>query len=356
MSTARKKEVVKVKSAGKAEKAVSVTAHAILDALPEAVIVYDSNYRITGINTAARMLGLLQGADIRDALTDPAAAQALKDAGAGKSVSLYDATIRDAQAQQITFVPMSQGAVMLSAHLYSRNIHSEWTKKARHALKPAQMMARTLAHEIKNPLTGIQAAAQLLSRLKLEKDDKDLLGLITAETSRILRLVQKVDFFGDNAGVARESVNIHEIISRATGTVRAAHPDVTLIEEFDPSLPDIQGDIDLLTQAVLNVVKNAAEARAKTIRIRTYYDTAAAYHPEHHRKLPLCLSVEDDGTGMDAETLQHMFEPYFTTKPSGEGLGLAIVSKIIDDHGGSIDVDSRAGRTIFKISFPMVKS
>lgn len=354
MSTARIKEVVKVKAAGKAEKASSVTADAMLDALPQAVIVFDANYRITRLNTSGLMLGLLQGADIRDALTDPAAAQALKDAGAGKSVSLYDTTLCNAQAQQIAFVPLGGGAVMLSAHLYSRHIHSEWTKKARHALKPAQMMARTLAHEIKNPLTGIQAAAQLLSRLKLEKDDMDLLSLISAEAARILRLVQKVDFFGDSAA-AHNAVNIHEIITRATGTVRAAFPDVAISEEFDPSLPDIRGDIDLLTQAVLNVVKNAAEAQARTIRIRTYYDTAAAYHPEHHRKLPLCLSVEDDGTGMDADTRQHMFDPYFTTKPSGEGLGLAIVSKIIDDHGGSIDVDSRAGRTVFKISFPMVK-
>src|SRR5690606_30242808 len=99
-----------------------------------------------------------------------------------------------------------------------------------------------------------------------------------------------------------------------------------MIEEYDPSLPDIYGDEDSLIRVVLNLMKNAIEAGANKITLRTFYDTTPMVHPETHQKLPLCLEVKDNGHGMDADTLTSIFTPYFTTKDTGEGLGLAIVS------------------------------
>jgi two-component system nitrogen regulation sensor histidine kinase GlnL len=130
---------------------------------------------------------------------------------------------------------------------------------------------------------------------------------------------------------------------------------VKVIPQYDPSLPDIHGHADSLVQALLNIVKNAAEAlpaQGGRIVIRTYFDTAAVFHPDSRVKLPICVDIEDNGCGMDVETMERLFEPYRTTKPKGEGLGLSIVSKIVDDHGGAIDVTSVPGKTVFKVSFP----
>ena len=91
------------------------------------------------------------------------------------------------------------------------------------------------------------------------------------------------------------------------------------------------------------------------IMVRTFYDNSAGLHPDSREKLPLCIEVEDNGAGINAETLQRIFEPFFTTKPNGQGLGLSVVSKIVDDHGGLIEVKSAPGKTVFRMSFPLDK-
>jgi two-component system nitrogen regulation sensor histidine kinase GlnL len=336
----------------------------MMEALPDAVLVFEKDLQIVFANEAAEILFKREKslADLKVSdLAGGASAVlesihlSIKD---GKPVTLYDVTLNDKSADRVTIRPLEEsGLYMMVIHLHSMELKSEWSSKARHALRPAQMMARTLAHEIKNPLAGIQAAAQLLARLDLKADDKELANLIVRESDRILRLVKKVDVFGETANADFKAVNIHEVLGHATQAARTAFgPGIEIKEEYDPSLPDLQGDFDQLMQVEMNLIKNAAEAlpnKKGKISIRTFYDNRAGYHPESREKLPLCIEIEDNGEGIDADTLRRIFEPFFTTKPQGEGLGLSIVSKIVDDHGGLIDVNSAPGKTVFRLSFPL---
>src|SRR5690606_7318930 len=149
------------------------------------------------------------------------------------------------------------------------------------------------------------------------------------------------------------TVNLNAVCERVAGLLRAAGGNAAAIEaRYDPSLPEVDGHADSLVQAVLNLLKNALEAGADRVELRSFYDTAAALHPESGLKLPVTLEISDNGGGMDAETAARLFEPCFTTKPQGEGLGLTIVSRIVDDHGGAMTVASAPGKTVFRMCFP----
>lgn len=348
----------------KASPDSSVFALKMMQALPDAVLAFPWDGKIAFANEAAealfgqaaKKLTDLFLSDIIDT-TDPVYDAVGEVVRTGKSVSLYDISIREKYAHRITIRPMEEdGLYLMVINLHSVQLRTEWAYTARQALKPAETMARTLAHEIRNPLAGIQAAAQLLAKAPLGPEDKELAGLITRETDRLARLVDKVDVFGDSARERFKEVNIHEVLGQVTQVARAAFgPEVKIEEKYDPSLPNLHGDFDHLVQAQMNLVKNAADAlegRKGRIAIRTFYDNAAAHHPDTHERLPICVEVEDDGHGISQDALRRIFEPYFTTRSRGEGLGLSIVSKIVDDHGGAIDVKSEPGRTVVRLSFP----
>ncbi|MEM9709735.1 MAG: ATP-binding protein [Pseudomonadota bacterium] len=225
------------------------------------------------------------------------------------------------------------------------------------AAKSAIGMAEMLAHEIKNPLAGITGAAQLLS-MNLAGDDRELTDLIVAETRRILALLDQVEQFGNLRPPERRAVNIHDLLDRARKSAEvgfAAH--VKFIEEYDPSLPPTDVDGDQMLQVFLNLFKNAAEAAAKEggeIRIRTFYDLALRLRrTDGTRGLPLQVEIIDDGPGLPPDLAQEIFEPFVSGRENGTGLGLALVSKILSDHGGMISVDSVPGRTVFRISLPL---
>jgi two-component system nitrogen regulation sensor histidine kinase GlnL len=335
----------------------SYLALKMLQVLPDAVAAFDSTWRIVFMNDAGRALfQAAPDADLRELL---GLTNVITDAvemvmRSGASMTLYDISIKNKHAHAVAIRPMEAGLYLLAVNLYSAPFKTEWSDKARHALKPAQLMARTLAHEIKNPLAGIQAAAQLLGKLDLKEEDRGLTDLITKEAGRILRLVGKADVFDDVSSTRFKFVNLHEVLRHVMHASRTAFgPGVRIEESYDPSLPDTYGDFDSLVQVVMNLVKNAAESTAGRIRIGTFYDNAAVYHPDSFEKLPLCVEIEDDGPGIGEGMIQRIFDPYFTTKSCGAGLGLCIVSKIMDDHGGRIDVNSVPGKTVFKLSFPL---
>ena len=234
------------------------------------------------------------------------------------------------------------------------SLRDEWLDKIRQSFKPAQHLTRMLAHEVRNPLAGIRGAAQLLQKGTLNEDDQALARLIEDETLRISRLVEKVNVFDGVPQSEFVPLNIHAVSDHVVGLVRAGIcADIKVDTKYDPSLPDISGHMDSLIQAVLNIVKNAAEAKAQHIVLRSYFDTASGFHPESGLRLPVVLEITDDGMGMDDKTISRLFEPCFTTKPEGEGLGLAIVSQIVDDHGGAMQVSSQPGATVFRIRLPM---
>lgn len=233
----------------------------------------------------------------------------------------------------------------------------ERNEKAKHSLKSAELVAKMLAHEIRNPLAGIRGAAQLLGKGKLSDDDRELASLIGRETLRIQGLVDRFNIFDEAPYSQYKPVNLHEVLNHVARVAKAEYgTGIEISEHFDPSLPDVHGHFDHLVQAKLNLIKNAAEAfpdKKGKIFLRTYYDNAAEYHPERPEKLPLCIEIEDNGQGITEEELVRIFQPYFTTKANGQGLGLPVVSKIVDDHGGTISVTSRPGKTVFKINLPV---
>ncbi|SEP60098.1 two-component system sensor histidine kinase NtrB [Thalassovita taeanensis] len=226
------------------------------------------------------------------------------------------------------------------------------------AAKSAIGMAEMLAHEIKNPLAGITGAAQLLS-MNLSNDDLELTDLIVEESRRIVKLLEQVEQFGNLSAPDRKPVNVHDVLDRARRSALlgfGAH--MKIIEDYDPSLPMAYGDPDQLLQVVLNLVKNASEAASKdggTIRLHSYYEHSFRLRRADGtgQSLPLQVEVIDDGPGLPEEIAGDIFDPFVSGRENGTGLGLALVSKIISDHGGWISVTSVPGRTVFRISLPM---
>ena len=226
------------------------------------------------------------------------------------------------------------------------------------SVKSAIGMADMLAHEIKNPLAGISGAAQLLS-MSLPPEDQELTDLIVEETRRVVKLLEQVEQFGNTRAPDLRAVNIHDALDRARISARmgfATH--MQIVQDYDPSLPLTHADPDQLMQVFLNLIRNATEAakgQPGTIRLRTYFDhslrmrrpdgTAAA--------LPLTIEIIDDGPGIPPTIAANIFEPFVSGRDNGTGLGLALVAKIVSDHGGWISVDSSPGRTKFRISLPV---
>jgi len=230
---------------------------------------------------------------------------------------------------------------------------------SRGAARTVTGLAAMLAHEIKNPLSGIRGAAQLLEQ-SADEDDRALTQLITNETDRIVKLVDRMEVFSDERPIEREPVNIHVVldhVKRLADTGFARFQKIT--EEYDPSLPAVYGNKDQLIQVFLNLIKNASEAIGDAhdgeIKISTAFRPGVRLSvpgTSARVSLPLEFCVEDNGPGVPEELLPHLFEPFITTKTNGSGLGLALVAKIIGDHGGVIECDSQVRKTSFRILMP----
>ena len=229
---------------------------------------------------------------------------------------------------------------------------------AKTAAKSAIGMAEMLAHEIKNPLAGIAGAAQLLS-MSLSPEDREMTDLIVEETRRIVKLLEQVEQFGNIRPPDRRAVNIHDALDRARRSALVGFGQhMTIVEDYDPSLPPTWADPDQLMQVFLNLIKNASEAaggQPGTIRLRTFYDVSLRMRRKDGSPaaLPLNVEIVDDGPGLPPDIAADVFEPFVSGRENGTGLGLALVSKIISDHDGWISVESVPGRTAFRISLPM---
>ncbi|HBZ43033.1 MAG TPA: PAS domain-containing sensor histidine kinase [Maritimibacter sp.] len=226
------------------------------------------------------------------------------------------------------------------------------------AARSAIGMAEMLAHEIKNPLAGITGAAQLLS-MNLSAEDQELTDLIVAESRRIVALLEQVEQFGNLRPPERQEVNVHDLLDRAQKSAEVGFAaKMKIREDYDPSLPPTFVDPDQLMQVFLNLLKNASQAAGEgggTIRIRTFYDHGLRLRRSDGSgaSLPLQVEIIDDGPGISPEIAEQIFEPFVSGRENGTGLGLALVSKIINDHDGWIGVDSVPGKTVFRISLPI---
>jgi two-component system, NtrC family, nitrogen regulation sensor histidine kinase GlnL len=232
----------------------------------------------------------------------------------------------------------------------------------RGAARSVTGLASMLAHEIKNPLSGIRGAAQLLESV-VSDSDRELTRLITDETDRIVSLVDRMEVFSDERPISRQPVNIHVVLDYVKSIARngfASH--IKFVEEYDPSLPPVHANRDQLVQVFLNLVKNAAEAighdEAGEITLSTAFRPGIRLSIPGVRdrvSLPLEFCVHDTGSGVSADLVPLLFDPFISTKPNGTGLGLALVAKIVRDHGGVVECDSQPRRTTFRIMLPAYK-
>ena len=255
-----------------------------------------------------------------------------------------------------TPLPEPPGAVVLM--LQERGLAHRLDRQILHrgAVRSLSGMAAVLAHEIKNPLAGIRGAAQLLEEA-VPVQERNLTELICAESDRIRGLIDRMEAFGDTHVAAQDAVNIHEVLDRVRKVATSGFArHIRFTESFDPSLPPVLGDFDSLVQAFLNLVRNASDAVADD---GGEIVLTSAYRPGMRMRagpgsisVPLEVTVRDNGSGIPADLLPHIFDPFVTTKLRGSGLGLALVAKIIGDHGGVIECDSGPGRTQFRILLP----
>lgn len=260
----------------------------------------------------------------------------------------------------VQIAPMADNPDVLMLLISPREIADRLGRAgaAKTAARSAIGMAEMLAHEIKNPLAGISGAAQLLS-MGLSPEDRELTDLIVEETRRIVKLLEQVEQFGNLRAPDRRAVNIHDALDRARRSALVGFASrMTIVEDYDPSLPPTWADPDQLMQVFLNLIRNAAEAAGPaggTIRLRTFYDLSLRLRRKDGTGTPLPLQIEviDDGPGLPPGIAAEVFEPFVSGRENGTGLGLALVSKIIADHDGWIAVDSVPGRTVFRLSLPV---
>lgn len=352
-----------------------IDGEALLAALPHPIMVIGSDNHITFANAAAEAFfsmgeAMLKRARISDvvAFGCPLLGLIAQVQETGATINEYGievATPRFAAPKLIDVYggPMPEDPGRMFLMLQQRNMAQMIERQLTHraAARSVSGMAGVLAHEIKNPLSGIRGAAQLLEP-GLSDEDRALTQLICTETDRIRHLVDRMEVFGDERPLSKEAVNIHDVLHHVRKISESGFGrSIRFVEDYDPSLPPVLGNRDKLVQAFLNLVKNAAEAigdkrdHGRIVMTTAFRPGVRLVVPGSDTRvsLPLMIQIEDNGGGIAEHMRAHLFDPFVTTKVSGTGLGLALVAKIISDHGGIIECDSEPKRTIFRVLLPM---
>jgi two-component system nitrogen regulation sensor histidine kinase GlnL len=344
----------------------------VLNALPDPVLVVDGAGDIRHVNLEAQEFfdlsaSVMDGMPLAELLppNSPLLGLIEQVQKGSNSVSLQGVTIDTPRiglhhvTVQVTPLgePADHVVVTINERTIARKIDNSLTH--RHAARSVTAMAAMLAHEVKNPLSGIRGAAQLLEE-NASDQDRVLTRLICDEADRIVALVNRMEVFSDERPLERDAVNIHSVLEHVRKVAQSGFArNVRFIERYDPSLPPVFGNRDQLVQIFLNLIKNAAEAvppSAGEITICTSYQHGvrmALPGGDARMHLPLQVSIQDNGDGIPEDLRSNLFDAFVTTKVNGTGLGLALVAKIIGDHGGVIDFDSQPRRTVFKVSLPM---
>src|SRR6187402_2627750 len=351
-------------------------ADTVLNALPHPILMVAPDGKIVEANVAAEAffevsMLLLRRHVLRDLVPFGSPLLALIDQvrNRGSAVIEYRVDLSTPRTQNerivdlnVAPVPERPGHVVVM--LQERTIADKMDRQLTHrgAARSVIALAAMLAHEIKNPLSGIRGAAQLLEQSAGDDDDRTLTRLICDEADRIVKLVDRMEVFADERPVEREPVNIHvvlEHVKRLAQSGFARH--IKFVEEYDPSLPPVLANRDQLVQIFLNLVKNAAESFGEAapegeIQLTTAFRPGVRLQLPGSKtrvSLPLEFCVKDNGPGVPEDLMPHLFDPFVTTKPSGSGLGLALVAKIIGDHGGIIECESQQRQTVFRVLMPM---
>ncbi|HSI41825.1 MAG TPA: nitrogen regulation protein NR(II), partial [Xanthobacteraceae bacterium] len=341
-----------------AQAAGTVMSDAAMNALPHPVVTVNADDRIVDANVAAEgffegSLAVLARHRLHEFVPfgSPLLSLIEQVRGRGAAVNEYRVdlgTPRNGGERivDIHVAPLSEYPGHVVVMLQERTIADKMDRQLTHrgAARSVTALASMLAHEIKNPLSGIRGAAQLLE-LNASDDDRSLTRLITDEADRIVKLVDRMEVFSDERPIEREPVNIHAVLEHVRTLASSGFArHVRFVEEYDPSLPPVLANRDQLVQVFLNLVKNAAEAIGDTSDGEILLTTA--FRPgvrltvpgtTARVSLPLEFCVRDNGPGVPEDLMPHLFDPFVTTKPTGTGLGLALVAKIVGDHGGIIE-------------------
>jgi len=355
------------------EKSVDRASAAVLDALPHPVILVRGDGVIDEANMAAQaffqasvnvlrrhpleyfvpfgspLLSLIdqvrsRGAPVSEYRVDLGTPRN----GGERMVDIYVSPVMEAEDNVV---------VVLQERTIADKIDRQLTHRS--AARTVTGLAAMLAHEIKNPLSGIRGAAQLLET-SVGDADRTLTRLICDEADRIVKLVDRMEVFSDERPIEREPVNIHVVLDHCrrialNGFARS----IPILDEYDPSLPPVYANRDQLVQVFLNLIKNAAESIGDApdgeIMLTTAFRPGVRLSvggSSAKVSLPLEFCVRDNGPGVPSDMLPHLFDPFVTTKANGTGLGLALVAKIIGDHGGVIECESQPRRTVFRVLLP----
>ena len=358
-----------------AEPLVMVSAaDAVLNALPHPVIVVAPDGRVVDANAAAEAffevsVPLLRRQSLGDLVPfgSPLLTLVEQVRTRGAAVNEYKVDLGTPRNPGDRLVDMHVAPLLeqpdyVVIMLQERTIADKMDRQLTHrgAARSVIALAAMLAHEIKNPLSGIRGAAQLLEQSVVD-DDRTLTRLICDEADRIVKLVDRMEVFGDERPVEREPINIHVVLEHVKRLAQSGFArNMKFVEDYDPSLPPVLANRDQLVQVFLNLIKNAAEAIGENtaggeIALTTAFRPGVRLSlpgAKARVSLPLEFCVRDNGPGVPDELMPHLFDPFVTTKPSGSGLGLALVSKIVGDHGGIIECELQPRRTVFRILMP----
>ncbi|MBL6951735.1 MAG: PAS domain-containing protein [Alphaproteobacteria bacterium] len=349
----------------------SIAMETILNALPHPILLLDGDDRVIYANPSAEQFfatgatQLCRG-HLSDLLPFGSPAQSLvrearQNAAIISEYGLDLGTPRiGSRLVDITASPVVETPACIVLSLRENSIASKMDRQLTHrgAARSVTGMAAMLAHEVKNPLSGIRGAAQLLEQ-NANNDDRVLTRLICDETDRIVGIVERMEMFSDRP-TERQPVNIHRVLERVRQVAQSGFAkNIRFKENYDPSIPPVLGNFDQLVQVFLNLIKNAAEAapaKGGEIALSTAYRHGLRLSvpgSQSRMKLPIEIAVHDNGPGVADDIRPYLFDAFVSNKAQGSGLGLALVAKVVDDHGGVVECAEVARGTQFRVMLPM---
>jgi two-component system nitrogen regulation sensor histidine kinase GlnL len=354
---------------GEAEDTAGPSAAELFAALPAPMLVIDGEGQVRDCNPPAEALLNLARSAVVGRTIEEMTGHPLTSIAPDQPVAAYDTDMVVPGGRHyrgdIMVAPLPDRPGWRIVLIHGRAHHDLSARRGEQSSRglPAAAAASLLAHEIKNPLSGIRGAAQLLES-GAPPEQAELTGLIRGEVDRITRLIDRMEGLSDTRPRPREALNIHTVLGHARDLARAGFATGRVIRElYDPSLPDVFGNRDALVQVVLNLLKNAAEATGEggVITLTTAYRhgvSVATFGGGQRLALPIELCVIDDGPGAPTRIVDHLFDPFVTSKPSGSGIGLALVDKLVGEMGGIIEYarEGQPERTVFRLLLPRAPS
>jgi len=342
----------------------------ILDHLTDTVLLFDPEFRLAYINLAGEMLFAVSARQVlgmraRDLFglserkIESDFRRVIQQGDILTKLNMVLGMPSQPITVNLTLIPFQEqgsdaaGAILVQIEQVDRHLRISMEEQVQAQQNAARMLLRGLAHEIKNPLGGIRGSAQLLQRELMDDELREYTQIIMDESDRLQSLVDRM--LGPNKPLILEPINIHKVLERVRQLVQVEAPSGVMLErDYDPSIPLVQGDGDLLIQAILNIVRNAAQAIGSrghiVIRTRIHRQVTIGHR---RNRMVVKIDIQDDGPGIPPELMGQIFYPMVTGRAEGTGLGLSIAQSLISQHGGVIECISEPGNTLFSIFLPL---